>query len=581
MTMDNMPYKKLGKTLFATLFVIVSQLTGTLSAAGPGPGEISEIDAIFGDFDTPETPGCSLGVIRNDEFIYRRAYGMANLEYDIPLTSRSVFRIGSTSKQFTAMAIALLAESGQISMDDPLSKYFPEFPAWASQISIRHLVHHISGIRDYLDLAYLAGKTEDSDYFSDDWAIALLARQREGNFPPGSRFLYSNSGYLLLAHLVRRSTGQSLGEFSEKNIFSPLGMKNTHFHDDHTHIVRQRASGYAPTDGGFSISMTTLDIVGDGSIYTNVDDLLLWDRNFYHNRLGKGGPELIERVTTAGTLSSGEKADYGAGPSFASGEHYAHGLILENYRGLPMISHGGAFVGYRAEMIRFPEQRFSVAVLCNRSDGAPTSKARQVADYYLADLLQARPEKEMVDQVLILNADQLQVYAGDFWEATEFFAAETQVDGGKLWAVHSAERRNELAPIGPHRFRMLGLPEDIVVEFKMNDSGIQEMTRIIDGYPSGTFTPFARREISPGELEEYAGNYYSPELDVRYMLEMDDGRLMFRMKDRGARELTAMFGETFESPDWGAFEFKREADRDISGFLLSSGRVRNVLFQRQ
>jgi len=576
-----MPYKKRNTALFSALIVIFSQLAGALPAAEPNPGAIAEVDAIFGDFDTRESPGCSLGVIRNGDFIYRRGYGMANLEYDIPLSSRSVFRIGSTSKQFTAMAITLLAESGQISLDDPLSKYFPEFPAWAKQISIQQLVHHSSGIRDYLDLAYLAGKTEDSGYFSDDWAIALLARQRESNFPPGSEFLYSNSGYLLLAHIVKRTTGLSLREFSEKKIFMPLGMNNTHFHDDHTHIVKQRASGYAPDNEAFSISMTTLDIVGDGSIYTTINDLLLWDRNFYQNRLGKGGPALIEQLTTAGTLSGGDKMTAGAGHSFASGQHYASGLLLENYRGLPMISHGGAFVGYRAEIIRFPEQRFSVAVLCNRSDGTPTVKARQVADYFLADVLQTRPETELAGDGLQLSEDQLQLYTGDFWEESESFAAETQVDGGKLWAVHSPERRNELAPVGPHRFRMLGLPGDILVEFTMNDSGVEKMVTIIDGYPGGSFTPFSRREISPAELGEYSGDYYSPELDVRYLLGMDRDRLLFQLKDQDPRELTAMFGETFESPDWGAFEFKHDGQGNITGFLLSSGRVRNLLFIRQ
>ena len=576
-----MPYKKRNTALFSALIVIFSQLAGALPAAEPNPGAIAEVDAIFGDFDTRESPGCSLGVIRNGDFIYRRGYGMANLEYDIPLSSRSVFRIGSTSKQFTAMAITLLAESGQISLDDPLSKYFPEFPAWAKQISIQQLVHHSSGIRDYLDLAYLAGKTEDSGYFSDDWAIALLARQRESNFPPGSEFLYSNSGYLLLAHIVKRTTGLSLREFSEKKIFMPLGMNNTHFHDDHTHIVKQRASGYAPDNEAFSISMTTLDIVGDGSIYTTINDLLLWDRNFYQNRLGKGGPALIEQLTTAGTLSGGDKMTAGAGHSFASGQHYASGLLLENYRGLPMISHGGAFVGYRAEIIRFPEQRFSVAVLCNRSDGTPTVKARQVADYFLADVLQTRPETELAGDGYQLSEDQLQLYTGDFWEESESFAAETQVDGGKLWAVHSPERRNELAPVGPHRFRMLGLPGDILVEFTMNDSGVEKMVTIIDGYPGGSFTPFSRREISPAELGEYSGDYYSPELDVRYLLGMDRDRLLFQLKDQDPRELTAMFGETFESPDWGAFEFKHDGQGNITGFLLSSGRVRNLLFIRQ
>lgn len=567
------------KALSPYLILLLTSWTSLSLAAEQVPEPL--VDEIFAEFDSSETPGCALGVIRDGEFIYRRGYGMANLEHDIPLSSHSVFRIGSTSKQFTAMAIALLAESGQISLDDPLSKYFPEFPGWAEKMTVRQLIHHTSGIRDYLTLAYLAGKAEDTDYFSDDWVISLLARQHEGNFPPGSEFLYSNSGYFLLAHLVQRISGQSLKEFSEKNILAPLGMKNTHFHDDHTHIVKQRAAGYAPSDEGYSISMTTLDIVGDGSVYTTVDDLLLWDRNFYRNKLGKGGPELIKRVTTAGKLSSGEQADYGAGPSFAYGQNYAFGLLLENYRGLPMVSHGGAFVGFRAEMIRFPEQRFSVAVLCNRSDAEPSTKARRVADVYLADLLEPVPTEKSQQQTVHLSEEQLQRYTGDFWEHSAKYAAETQLIGGKLWAVHSPERRNELVPVGVDRFKMIGMPTDVIVEYTMSDSGVQQVSLVIDSYPSGTFKPFTRRKVKTAELEAYVGDFYSPELDVHYLLQMDEGKLMFLLPGQKPQELTPMFAETFENPDWGAFDFRRDTENAVSGFSLHSGRVRNLEFTRQ
>ncbi len=576
-----MLFQKPSTALFSALIAIFNLLSAPLPASEPIPDSLPEVDSVFTEFDSRDTPGCALGVIRDSEFIYRRGYGMANLEYDIPISSESVFRIGSTSKQFTAMAIALLAESGQISLDDPLSKYFPEFPGWAEDMTVRQLVHHTSGIRDYLTLAYAAGKTNDADYFSDDWVISLLARQREGNFPPGSQFLYSNSGYFLLAHLVKRSTGQSLKEFSEEHIFTPLGMMNTHFHDDHAHIVKQRADGYAPTDDGFSISMTTLDIVGDGSVYTTIDDLLLWDRNFYQNKLGKGGPELIELVTKAGQLSNGDKAAYGSGTSSAFSQFYAFGLLIEEYRGLPMISHGGSFVGYRAEMIRFPEQHFSIAVLCNRSDGAPSARARQVADYYLTDLLQPLAATETAAQEIQLDETQLQRYVGDFWEASQAIAAETQVEGGTLWAVHSPDRRNELVAIGDNRFKMIGLPSSVIVEYTMSESSVVQLRRIIDGYPSGTFTPFTRRQANSAELAAYTGDYYSPELDIHYRIRMADDRLVFDLDGNKPRKLTALFDETFESPDWGAFEFSRSDDGVITGFKLQSGRVRNLLFSRQ
>ncbi len=558
------------KTAFyLTLWITLTASTGLLFAAG----QASEpaVDVIFKDFDHDHTPGCSLGVIRDNEFIYRRGYGMANLEHDIPLSSESVFRIGSTSKQFTALAIALLANAGNLSVDDPVRKHFPEFPAWAEAMTVSQLVWHTSGIRDYLELAWLAGLTEEADYFTDDWAIALLARQQETNFQPGDQYLYSNSGYLLLAHLVKGVTGQSLKDFAEERIFGPLGMKQTHFHDDHTHIVPGRAAGYAPSEEGFRISMTTLDIVGDGGVYTTIDDLLLWDRNFYGNRLGSGEADLIKQLTTPGVLNNGEALDYG------------FGLTVQHYRGLPMISHGGAFAGFRAEMIRFPEQRFSVAVLCNRSDGSPQEKARQVADHYLASLLEPKPDyiQDSTARAISLGESELKRYVGDFWEATEGFAAETRVDGGKLWAVHSPDRRSELAPVTPHRFRMLDVGADVIVTFVMGEAGIESMSRTINGRPRGVFNPFTRRQPDRSELDAYSGIYFSPELQVSYELKVLKDRLVFQVANQEPREITALFGEIFENPDWGSFRFVRGDNGDVTGFRLQSGRVRNLAFFRE
>ncbi|MDZ4729216.1 MAG: serine hydrolase domain-containing protein [Xanthomonadales bacterium] len=528
------------------------------------------IDAIFSDYDNDHVPGCALGVIQDGEFIYRHGYGMANLEYGIPIDSETIFRTGSVGKQFTAATIALLAESGAISLNDPLSKYFHEFPDWADGITIKQHIYHTSGIRDYLTLAYLAGKGDDADYYTDDWVLRMLARQQETNFPPGSQYLYSNSGYLLLAHVVKRVSGQSLREYAQQNLFGPLGMTQSHFHDDHTEIVPRRASGYAPTDDGFHISMTTLDMVGDGGVFTSVDELLQWDRNFYNNRLGKGGPELIELLTTPGELNDGTKMDYG------------FGLSVEDYRGQKLISHGGSFVGFRAEMMRFPELGFGLSVLCNRSDAEPEQLARHVADVMLADRLAAKTENvELLPEPgFTLDEAQLQLFTGDFWEAEEAFAAETQVIDGKLWAVHSPTRKNELQPLSLNRFRMTGVPSQVLIEFDMDGERIVEMRRFINGKASGVFTPFQRLDLSPKQLAAYAGEYFSPELDSAYMLNVTEDKLWFSLDDEGPQELTVMFGETFENPDYGAFTFSRNASGQVTGFKLQSGRVRNLVFNR-
>jgi len=542
-------------------------LAASAAAQPPDPA----VDALFSAYDRADSPGCALGVIRDGEFTYRRGYGMANLEYDLPLGPKTVFRIGSTSKQFTAAAIALLAEQGKLSLDDPVRRHFPEFPDWADGMTVRQLVHHTSGIRDYLQLAFLAGKGDDADYYTDQWVLDLLSRQRETNFPPGEQHLYSNSGYLLLAHIVRRVSGQSLGEYAAERIFGPLGMHDTHFHDDHNRVVPRRASGYSPTDGGaFRISMTTLDMVGDGGVFTTIDDLLLWDRNFYDNRLGLGGPGLIETLTTPGSLNSGEKLDY------------AFGLSIGDLEGFTLISHGGAFVGYRAEMLRLPQQQLSVSVLCNRSDASPTELARQVALLFLPPRPDARPPEEAAGESAISLSDaQLREYAGDFWEASEAFAAETAVEDGRLWAVHSPTRRNELVPIGPDRFRMIDVPAEVYVTFERDANGISGMRRTINGKPRGVFKPFVRRQVTAAELAPYGGSFFSPELDLSYDVYLSGDRLMFRIPYVAEQELTAMFEETFENPDYGSFTFERAEDGAVTGFTLQSGRVRNLVFSRQ
>lgn len=564
----------LGRVLVVLAATAAWLHAGAVHGAAAAPtAAVAVVDALFAEYDDPQSPGCALGVIRDGEFVYRRGYGMANLEYGIPLTSRSVFRIGSTSKQFTAASIVLLAQSGDLDLEAPVSRHFPEFPGWAGQMTVRHLVLHTSGIRDYLELAFLTGKSDDSDYYTDQWVLDLLARQQATNFAAGEQYLYSNSGYLLLAHIVQRVSGQSLREFAQARIFGPLGMGETHFHDDHRDIVPRRASGYAPDDGGYRISMTTLDLVGDGGVFTTIDDLLAWDRNFYDNRLG-GGDAFIERLTTPGRLNDGEALDY------------AFGLGVDLYRGLRRVAHGGSFVGFRAELVRFPDQRFSAAVLCNRADAPASQLALQVAQHYLVEHLEPAPAPGTADggearQAPNLSEEQLREYAGDFWEDREAFWAETRVEDGRLWAVHSPSRRNEMRPVAPDVFEMIGVPAEVFVHFDREDGRISSMRRTIDGKPRGEFRPFERRTPSPRELADYAGRYHSGELDVDYLLRAGEGVLLFTVPGQPEQELTAAFGETFENPDYGAFEFLRAADGAITGFHLQSGRVRNLLFTRR
>jgi CubicO group peptidase (beta-lactamase class C family) len=327
------------------------------------------VDQVFADYDRPDSPGCALGIYRSGRIVYARGYGVANLEQGVPITPTSVFDIGSTSKQFTAMSIALLAREGRLSLDDDIRKWIPEMPEYARRITIRHLLHHTSGIRDYLTLMSLRGTNFDG-VTTDRDALGLIVRQRATNFEPGSEYLYSNSGYFLLGEIVRRVSGTSLATFAQGRIFAPLGMRQTHIHDDHTMIVPHRATGYAPRPGGgFRIDMSGFEQTGDGSVMTTVEDLLFWDRNFYAPTVGDTA--LLRVLLTQGRLTRGDTLAY------------AMGLVVGSRRGLRYVRHGGAWAGYRAELLRFPDHHTSIACLCNLASARPSTLADRVADIVL------------------------------------------------------------------------------------------------------------------------------------------------------------------------------------------------------
>lgn len=331
---------------------------------------VRRVDAVFARYDRTSSPGCALGVYRDGRIVYTRGYGMANLEHAIAITPRTVFDIGSTSKQFTAAAIALLAQDGKLSLDDDVRKHIPELPHYQKPVTIRHLLNHTSGLRDYLTLMGLRGVNFDGVTTAKD-ALDLIVRQKALNFEPGSEYLYSNSGYFLLSIIVKRASGQDLAAFARDRIFAPLGMNSSHYHDDHTHIVPGRATGYAPSPGGgFEISMSGFEQTGDGAVMTTVEDLLAWDNNFAAPRIG--GDRLLTDLHTQGVLTNGRTLDY------------ALGLMIDSHRGLRRVRHGGAWAGYRADLVRFPEARTSIACLCNLGTANPSALADSVAAIVLS-----------------------------------------------------------------------------------------------------------------------------------------------------------------------------------------------------
>lgn len=362
-----------------SLIIIFNSFLSCQTNQPPTFTENREVDALFKEWNFEQSPGCALAVIKDGEIIYKKGYGTADLEHDVPITPATVFYIGSVSKQFVTMSILLLVEEGKINLDDAVQTYLPDFPTYEKEVTIRNLIHHTSGIRDYLTLWSLAGNNY-LDHIDETAVYRMITRQKELNFLPGEQYLYSNSCYFMLSMIIEKASGKSLKEYAQNNIFKPLGMQNSHFHDDYFHIIRDRAFSYFYDENRFNNLIMRFDLVGSGGLYTSVEDLYLWDQNFYQNELGNSTQKLIENMHQEGILNNGESAGY------------AFALVNGEYRGLKTVSHGGALAGYRAQLMRFPDQNFSVVILSNLASFRPTYMAQNVAEVFLEDDMEPKEE---------------------------------------------------------------------------------------------------------------------------------------------------------------------------------------------
>lgn len=549
--------------------ILVLLLAGAMAGAQTLPEETRrKVDGVFAEYSKPGSPGCAVGVVREGALIHARGYGLASIEHAIPLSPRSVLDIGSTSKQFSAASILLLAQQGKLSIDDEVRKHIPELPDYGRPLTIRHLLNHTSGLRDYLTLFSLAGVDFEGVTTAQD-ALNIIVRQKELNFSPGSEYLYSNSGFFLLSEIVQRASGKSLRRFAAENLFAPLGMSRTFYLDDHTEIIPGRATGYAPRrGGGFRVAMSGFEQTGDGAVQTTVEDLAKWDANFYEPRVG--GRAMWEALLMRGVLSSGEKIDY------------ALGLRVAEFRGLPTISHGGSWAGYRAEFLRFAEQRLAVICLCNLTSANPTALAERVAEVFLEDRMKPREAAStaMKFEFLSLPEEKLRAFAGIYRNPVSGALRRVAVSGGALTINSLGPQTTELGAVSPAKFRPLRQPPAAELEFLPASAG--QAARLI-----------VRREFRQQEEfvavpppaenwkpEDFAGDYASDEIDATHRLRAEGGKLTLRIGAARAQELEPIFRDAFRAGEIQCL-FQRDAKGNISGYTVQAGRVRNIRFTRR
>ena len=401
------------------------------------------VDQVFSKWSMA-TPGCAVGVAAGGRPVLLKAYGMADLEHDVRNTPETIFEAGSVSKQFTAMAVQLLASEGKLSLDDPVRKYIPELPDYGKPLTIRHILSHTSGLRDWGSVESIAGWPRTTRAYTHAHVLDIVSRQKTLNFDPGTNWSYSNTGFNLAAIIVARVSGMPFAEFSKQRIFTPLGMTRTSWRDDHTRIVKGRAIAYSESNGEYHIEMPFENVHGNGGLMTTVRDLLTWNNNFVKPRVGN--PQLIAEMATVGQFNDGKPLDYGLG------------LYVNDYRGVKNVYHSGSTAGYRAHLNRFPGAMISVAVLCNGSDGDATRSANRVSDVFLGPRLKpAPPARAAAPPPAALNpppsAEQLNVLAGTYWSDEAETMLTAAVDQGALVLKRRPDTVIKMTAIGPDKFR--------------------------------------------------------------------------------------------------------------------------------
>jgi CubicO group peptidase (beta-lactamase class C family) len=525
-------------------------------------------DSVFRRFDRSDAPGCALGVYQDGRLLYARGYGMASLEHGIALSPRSVLDVGSISKQFTAMSILLLQRDGKLSLDDPIRKLFPEMPPYADSVTWRRALSQTSGLRDLWTLWGLTGRTFRGDTID---ALRVITHSAGTNYPPGARYLYTNSGWILAAQAVYRLTGQSLAQFAEAKIFAPLGMRDTRYFADNAMVIPGLATAYSPqASGGFRVARNTYDgaIVGAGGVHTTIEDFGRWLDNY--DRLLVGDAAIVRTMTTPTALTDGSPARAGFTQA------YAVGLNAGTLRGLPVVSHGGSWAGYRGHFLRFPDQRFAVATFCNVANAGADSLARQVAGVYLGD----RMEPDTVSAwaaaldaapAATVPASERQAITGIWRNVARGVVQRIRLAGDTLIAV--GLERTRVVPLGGGRFR-LGRG----TELRLAPGGT---ARLLSRSASDT-TTYERVDsvaLTAAQLAEYAGEYRSEEIETTHSWRVEKGALVVYAAGRRLGTLDPTYRDGFVRGG-PAIDVTRDARGRITGFVLQSGRVRDLRFTR-
>jgi CubicO group peptidase (beta-lactamase class C family) len=550
----------------ACSIAVISALTAPLVATAqrPAPSDLAKrVDQIFAKFG-PTSPGCAVGLAKDGQTLYTHGYGLANLEYSVPLTDSTVLESGSVAKQFTASAILALVADGKLKLTDDIRRYLPEVPEFGGQkITIQNLLTHTSGLRDQWGLLGIEGRGPGTQVHTLMTTLDLVSHQKMLNFPPGSTYLYSNTGYALAALIVQRVSGKSLDAFMQERYFRPLGMTHTQWRDDFTKVVRNRATAYSGTEAtGFHQDMPFTNMIGNGGLLSTVSDLLKWNENL--DRGTVGGRPYLDAIQTQMRLNNGRTISY------------ALGLTVNSYNGIREVSHDGSTAGYRTYLARFPEPHVAVAVWCNYANAGPAALGHQVADLVLTKgtVAAGAPSAEKVE----VAAADLERWSGTYRDVFSDQTMALAASNGALRSTDAGGRggnQTVLTPAGGAQFHG---PAGLATFSNVNGKRSFALPRA-DGDTS--YYEEVRLPSSPLRLADYVGTYTSDELDARFTVVQRDGKLFLQRRPADEFELRPAYEDDFRSGGGlGTLRFSRDATGAIAGFSFYAGRVVDVRFKR-
>ncbi|HEX5832740.1 MAG TPA: serine hydrolase domain-containing protein [Pyrinomonadaceae bacterium] len=497
-------------------------------------------------------PGCAAAVSLNGEVVFEKAFGLANMEHNVPNSTQTIFESGSVAKQFTAAALVLLQQDGKLSIDDPVRKYIPELPDYGTKLTIRHLLNHTAGLRDWGTVLSLTGVGRGDRVISQDLAFDVITHQRALDFTPGAEYSYSNSGYNLAAIIVERVSKQKFPAFVDERLFKPVGMKNSSWRDDYQRIVPGRAQAYSrQANGPWRLTMPFMNVYGNGGMLTTVGDWMKWNAMLDSQSLGAA---LVQALETRGVLNDGRKITY------------ALGLEVDSYKGLKDVSHGGATAGYQTFLARYPDNKVSVGVMCNGTSPSAGGMAAGITD----EIFGPFPETAKTEPPQV-SEDELKKFAGVWRNEKTHFPARFVIENGV-----SRWMGARLVPMGGGQFTA----GDNKLVFTLDKDGKPSAAEVVDANGEvRRFAPEVEWKPTAADLAAFQGEWFSEEAGATYSVVVDGDKVFVKQRPATRLAMQPLYKEHFTVPGYVVW-FTRDKDGKVSGMHVGASRMRDMPFVR-